>query len=126
MPSSNRIDQSIQSLQQSGINLRQGLAPAPDTSQADTNGFAGMCLAMLEFSNPGRYGISGESCSSRESCDAAPTERDGFSGSPLSTHPLVHHRRERQVLLSYPFDRCSVLHARTIAKLSSSYNTNLL
>src|SRR5208283_4984975 len=126
VPSGNRIDQSIQSLQQSGIDLRQGLAPTPDTSQADTNGFARMCLAMLKFTDTSRYGISGETCSIRDSCDAAPTERDGFSGSPLSTHALVHYWRKREILLPYPFDCCSVLHARTIADQPTSYNTNLL
>src|SRR5260370_25831176 len=126
MPPGYRIDQSIQSLQQPWINFRQRFATAPDTAKTRNDRVIRMCLTMLQFTETSRNRIPRESGGGRDSCDTAPTEGRGFGGSPLSTHTLVHYRRQSLEFLPYPFDRWSVLHAATIVERSNSYNTNLL
>ena len=57
MSSGYRIDQSIKSLQQSWINLRQRSATCPNAAKSRRNGLARMCLAMFQFTDTSRNGI---------------------------------------------------------------------
>ncbi len=125
MATSSRINQGLQSSLQTRVRFRQKFSPTTNTAKTRTAGLTRVLLAMLQLTDAGRNGIPGKPCSGRDSRDAAPTECGCFGSSPLSTHTLVHHRRQSQVFLSYPFDCCCVLHAATIVKTSNSYNTNL-
>ena len=112
MAARRRIHQGFQGLQQSGINFGQRLATAPEHRRRTPTASPGFARRCSKFTDSGRDGIPRQPCSSRDSCDTAPTERAASAAAHCLRIRSSITGEEREVLLSNPFDRYCVLHAR--------------
>ncbi len=81
---------------------------------------------MSQFAESNRNGVTCQPRGGRYRCHATPTEGKCLGSGPLSSHPLVHHGRESDILLPNAVNRGGVLHAPTVVRNPAIRNPNLL
>jgi hypothetical protein len=121
-----RIDQGVQGFQQRGIRFRHPFATGTHAPHTLTDRSSRARLPLLPFANTLRNGVACQARGLGGQRDTAPTQRDCFTGRPLSPNPFIHYWIKGCEFLSNPFERVCVMHPHSIQNTAGGHKTNLL